>query len=85
MASGILQGDGGLGAKKHSRQVNVQIALPCLKREIFKIIDGQEALESGHGDRDMPIWGETFANSENIDEVMVPKKIYQIIGLKLLD
>lgn len=47
--------------------------------EIFKIIDGQEALESGHGDRDMPIWGETFANSENIDEVMVPKKIYQII------
>ena len=47
--------------------------------EIFKIIDGQEALASGHGDRDMPIWGETFANSENIDEVMVPKKIYQII------
>ena len=47
--------------------------------EIYKIIDGQEALETGHGDRDMPIWGETFANSEKIDEVMVPKKIYQLI------
>ncbi len=47
--------------------------------EIYKIIDGQEALEAGHGSRDMPIWGETFANSENVDEVMVPKKIYQII------
>ena len=47
--------------------------------EIYKIIDGEEALKAGHGDREMPIWGETFANSENIDEVMVPKKIYQLI------
>jgi mono/diheme cytochrome c family protein len=47
--------------------------------KIFKIIDGQEALKAGHGDREMPIWGETFVNSENIDEVMVPKKIYQLI------
>jgi len=47
--------------------------------EIYKIIDGEEALKTGHGDRDMPIWGETLANSENVDEVMVPKKIYQLI------
>jgi mono/diheme cytochrome c family protein len=47
--------------------------------EIYKIIDGEEAVKAGHGDRDMPIWGETFANSERIDEVMVPKKIYQLI------
>ena len=45
--------------------------------EIFKIIDGQEALEKGHGSRTMPIWGEVFGTTENIDEVMVPKKIYQ--------
>ena len=48
--------------------------------EIYKIIDGQEALEAGHGNREMPIWGETFANAENVDEVMVPKKIYQLIA-----
>lgn len=47
--------------------------------EIYKIIDGTEAKAAGHGNRDMPIWGETLANSERIDEVMVPKKIYQII------
>ncbi len=47
--------------------------------EIYKIIDGQEALKSGHGDREMPIWGVAFGESEKIDEVMVPKKIYQLI------
>ena len=44
----------------------------------------QEALEAGHGNREMPIWGETFANAENVDEVMVPKKIYQLIGRDVL-
>jgi len=47
--------------------------------EIYKIIDGQEALKAGHGDREMPIWGATFSKSENIDQAMVPKKIYQLI------
>ena len=48
--------------------------------EIYKIIDGQEALENGHGNRTMPIWGEVFGTTENVDEVMVPKKIYQLIA-----
>ena len=48
--------------------------------EIYKIIDGQEALETGHGNRTMPIWGEVFGTTENVDEVMVPKKIYQLIA-----
>ena len=47
--------------------------------EIYKIIDGQQALEAGHGARDMPIWSEVLKNSEGIDPVMVPKKIYELI------
>lgn len=47
--------------------------------EIYKIIDGQEDAKAGHGDRPMPIWGEIFAKAEGVDEVMVPKKIYQLI------
>ena len=49
------------------------------EEEIYKIIDGTEALEAGHGSRDMPIWGETLGAAERVDEVMVPKKIYQLI------
>jgi mono/diheme cytochrome c family protein len=36
------------------------------EEELYKIIDGREPVP-GHGSGDMPVWGKTFINSENLN------------------
>lgn len=49
------------------------------KDQIFKIIDGREEV-IGHGSIDMPIWGQTFKESEGLQtEAQVNERINKLV------
>lgn len=49
------------------------------KDQIYKIIDGQEEV-IGHGSIDMPIWGQTFKESESLQtEAQVKERIDKLV------
>ena len=46
--------------------------------QLYRIIDGREAI-TGHGPRDMPIWGDWFRTIEDQHEDAVRGRIWQLI------
>ncbi len=50
------------------------------EEEIHMIIDGRKKLEKGHGSGDMPIWGVTFRESENLkSDELVDEEIDKLV------
>lgn len=50
------------------------------REEIHAIIDGREGGVRGHGAKDMPIWGDAFATTEDSDdESMISAKIDNLV------